>query len=116
MAAIADATLSPTIVRHVTAANRLRLEIAALLGNPDLARRIEDSVAQRAGVVRVLANPASGRVLIELAPGASMPVELVTRAVPRVRRARGRRFDVAEAHARDVAMVLAALGSSADAG
>ncbi|CAN0363069.1 unnamed protein product, partial [Phaeothamnion confervicola] len=43
---------------------RLRLELPALLGNPSLAGRLEDSLAQTRGFKSVHASPLTGRILV----------------------------------------------------
>ncbi|HTR51418.1 MAG TPA: cation-transporting P-type ATPase [Kofleriaceae bacterium] len=67
---------SNALARHARASRRVRFEIAALAGNPALARAVEREAAQRPGVVSVTASAVSGRVLIEYAPGASVAEDL----------------------------------------
>lgn len=64
------------LARHARSSRRLRLEISTLLGNSVLARELEASTRVRPGVVHASANPRSGRMLIEYAPGAPVIEEL----------------------------------------
>ncbi|MCC7370260.1 MAG: cadmium-translocating P-type ATPase [Chloroflexi bacterium] len=48
---------------------RVRLRVAGLYGRPDRAHGIERALATLRGIQRVQANPGSGRVLVEYAPG-----------------------------------------------
>jgi len=66
-----------SVIRHFEKSRRLRLEFPGLLGNADEAERIERTLQRRAGVVRAVANPNSGRVLVEYAPGARFQRDLV---------------------------------------
>jgi len=59
-----------TVVRHLVAARRVRLEVPELYGAPELAPRVEAELRRLRGVRRVTADPRSGRVLIEYAAGA----------------------------------------------
>ena len=89
MVTVAKDTSLAAIARHARASRRLRLEIAALQHNPQLARDIERSASQRPGVTHVHANPRSGRVLIEYAADAPVLDELEHVArVPRRKRRR----------------------------
>ncbi|MGN6104345.1 MAG: cation-translocating P-type ATPase [Kofleriaceae bacterium] len=98
--------------------NRFRFEIPSLVGDEVLALRIEREVAQRPGVVRVVASPRSGRVLVELAPGAPAltQIEHVSRLLRRPRRGARRVPSAPGAHASDARVVLEALGSADHAG
>jgi Ca2+-transporting ATPase len=81
-----DLTLATALASHARAARRLRLEVAALVGRPELERPIERAAAARPGVTRATADARSGRVLIEYAPDAPILDELERlgrRAVPR---------------------------------
>ena len=122
MLQLPDSEVAAALVRHARAARRVRLEIDALVGDARLGRRIEATVEARPGVVRVVANPRSGRVLIELAPDAAILAELeelAHRGQPRSRdRLRRRRRIGDEAHvpsaphATEAAAVVDALRSS----
>src|SRR5690242_21367396 len=104
MPLLAESDVAAALVRHARVAHRLRLEVAGLIGDPELGRRIEASVAKRHGVTRVVANPRSGRVLVELAPGAEIVRDLERLARTEVRRAEHDRSPAivpAAPHARD---------------
>ena len=60
------------VVRHATAARRLRLAVPELLAEPWLARRIERELRGTAGVELVKCNPRSGRVLVGYAANAPL--------------------------------------------
>ncbi|MDX2089815.1 MAG: HAD-IC family P-type ATPase [Kofleriaceae bacterium] len=112
-----DAEIVSALVRHARAAGRIRLEVNKLLGDAKLAARIEQSVAERAGVTRVHANPRSGRVLIEVTPDAPLLDELATLARVHAREAkRNGSSPVASAHALSVETVVAALHTDLTAG
>ncbi|MDB4953509.1 MAG: cation transporter family ATPase [Myxococcales bacterium] len=108
MLVIPDVELEATIVRHARATNRVRLAVAELVGDPELGRRIEQTVRLRPDVIRVEASARSGRVLIELVPHAPIPGELAHAA----RRAASPRHVLSDAHARDADRVLQLVGSS----
>jgi P-type Ca2+ transporter type 2C len=119
-----EADITVAVVRHARLANRLRLEVPALLGDAALGSRIERAVMERPGVHRVSANPRSGRVLLEFAPDAPVLAELARlardEAPPRKLRSRDVRgpthVELADSHARTADEVLAALGSNARTG
>lgn len=114
---LADAEVAAVLVRDARVASRLRLGIPALLGDPRLQREIEAQVARRSGVRRVCASARSGRVLIELAPGAAMLGELkrLARSAPPARRSEAvQRASIADPHAVPVEETLVRLGSSWD--
>src|SRR5256885_6418363 len=71
MLSLPDDGGAAALARHGRASRRVRLEIGALLGNPTLARDIEASAGGRPGITRVVADPRSGRVLVEYEPGRS---------------------------------------------
>ena len=118
---------SASVVRRLPRANRVRLEVPALLGRPRLARALEQHLAEHDGVRRVRASAASGRVLVEHDRGASLVARLVRERPGRRRTPRGRAplaaVQVGDAagswtdgrswpwHALDSAEVLARLGS-----
>ncbi|HEX3760453.1 MAG TPA: HAD-IC family P-type ATPase, partial [Kofleriaceae bacterium] len=84
-----------------------------------MARDIEASAGGRPGITRVTADPRSGRVLVEYAPGAVLDRELEQlRRSARRRSARSGPAPVWEAawHADDAAAVIARLGTSASDG
>jgi Ca2+-transporting ATPase len=83
-----ERTVAVVIAAHARRARRLRLEVAALLGNPGIARELEAAACGRPGVVRASANPRSGRLLIEYEPDAAVLAELerYARTEPQVRR------------------------------
>src|SRR5215471_6700875 len=91
MAQISDeAGLAAAIAHQARASRRLRLEIAALRHNPQLARALEASASRRPGVTRASASVRSGRLLIEYEADAPVLDELEQLAtLPR--RLRGRR-------------------------
>jgi Ca2+-transporting ATPase len=71
-----EAGLAAAIARQARASRRLRLEIAALRNNPQLARALEVSASRRSGVTRASASVHSGRLLIEYAAEAPVLDEL----------------------------------------
>src|SRR2546423_10626598 len=71
-----DRTIAAALAHHARASRRVRLEVPALYGDRELARAIEASAGARPRVVRVDANPRSGRVLIEYARDAPVWREL----------------------------------------
>jgi Ca2+-transporting ATPase len=108
-----DRTVAAVLVHHARASRRLRLEVSALFGNPELARELECFALARPGVVRASASPRSGRVLIEYAPGAPVPVidELERYARPRRQAAAGGHDD-ARWQAAPIEVVAARLKTS----
>ncbi|XXF80827.1 cation-transporting P-type ATPase [Myxococcaceae bacterium GXIMD 01537] len=64
--------LPARVVRHSTAARRLRLEVPGLRGDRFLGRRLERTLHTWPGVVTAKAEPRSGRVCVEYAPGAPL--------------------------------------------
>jgi Ca2+-transporting ATPase len=112
-----DSEIAAALVRHARAAGRIRLEVNTLVGDAKLAARIEQSVAERAGVTHVHANPRSGRVLIEVAPNAPLLDELAT--LSRVHRhgiKKNGSAPLPAAHALSVTEVVAALHTDLSAG
>ncbi len=117
-----DAVLAKTIARHARASRRLRLEIAALRHNPQLARALEASASRRPGVIRACASVRSGRMLIEYEADAAVLDELEQLAtLPRRLRSRRPRaaheppfaLPAASWHAEPVDRVSALLATSA---
>ena len=112
-----DAGGAAALARHGRASRRVRLEIGALIGNPTLARDIEASAGGRPGITRVVADPRSGRVLVEYEPG--VPLDLELEQLRRSARRRGARTEPASAawqsewHADDAAALIVRLGTSA---
>jgi Ca2+-transporting ATPase len=115
-----DRSVALALARHARTSRRLRLEVSTLFGDRELARRIEASVGARPGVTRVAADPHSGRVLIEYAPGAAVLDELETLArkpaVRPPRPARPKQAITASWHALAVEQVVERLGTSASDG
>jgi Ca2+-transporting ATPase len=117
MLSLPDDGGAAALARHGRASRRVRLEIGALIGNPALARDIEASAGGRPGITRVVADPRSGRVLVEYEPG--VPLDLELDQLRRSARRRGARGDPASAawqsewHADDAAAVSVRLGTSA---
>ncbi|HEX5062683.1 MAG TPA: HAD-IC family P-type ATPase [Kofleriaceae bacterium] len=68
--------IAATLARHARCSHRVRLEIPSLLGDRELAARIECSANAQPGVIRAEANPHSARVLIEYAADAPIVDEL----------------------------------------
>ncbi|RKH88115.1 cation-transporting P-type ATPase [Corallococcus sp. AB045] len=64
------------VVRHSTAARRLRLEVPDLRWNAFLGRRLERTFATWPGVVDVSAEPRTGRLLVRYAPQAPLLARL----------------------------------------
>jgi Ca2+-transporting ATPase len=117
MLSLPDDGGAAALARHGRASRRVRLEIGALIGNPMLARDIEASAGGRPGITRVVADPRSGRVLVEYEPGV-----LLDRELEQLRRSARRPGARAESpapewqsgwHADDAAAVIAQLGTSA---
>jgi Ca2+-transporting ATPase len=109
------------VVRSARIAGRLRLEIPALLHDPELAHRVEVAVRGRPGIRAVHASPRTARVLIECerdAPVLSQIEALAGRQrSPRARRRAGAGAMAATRwHALPVPSVLARLHSSRAAG
>jgi Ca2+-transporting ATPase len=73
---LGDRELADALVHHARAARRLRLEIPDLYGDHRLAREIERTTSRRDGIARVVANPRSGRVLIELEAWSPLVAEI----------------------------------------
>jgi Ca2+-transporting ATPase len=117
MLSLPDDGGAAALARHGRASRRVRLEIGALIGNPTLARDIEASAGGRPGITRVVADPRSGRVLVEYEPGVLLDLEL--EQLRRSARRRGARPEPASAawrsewHADDAAAVIVRLGTSA---
>src|SRR5258705_6389757 len=86
MLELPDRAVATVLIRHARASRRLRFEIDSLLGNPELARTIEQQARTRPGVARVTANPRTGRVLVEYAPAAPVlrQLEQLVRKPPQV--------------------------------
>ncbi|MBI3980252.1 MAG: cation-translocating P-type ATPase [Chloroflexi bacterium] len=78
---------------------RVRLSVRGLYLSPARAQAIEDAVAALPGVRRVLANPASGRVLVQFDPGTLHVAAIVQTIVgaPSLARARVLRGEEGEA-------------------
>jgi Ca2+-transporting ATPase len=81
-----DADVAASIARHARSARRLRLEVPALLGDPELAHRLEQTAAARPGVVRASASTRSARLLVEYSDDAPVLAELEAYARRRERR------------------------------
>ncbi|MBN8471487.1 cation-translocating P-type ATPase [Corallococcus exiguus] len=64
------------VVRHSTAARRLRLEVPDLQWNAARCRRMERTFATWPGVVDVSAEPRTGRLLVRYAPQAPLLAQL----------------------------------------
>jgi Ca2+-transporting ATPase len=117
MLSLPDDGGAAALARHGRASRRVRLEIGALIGNPMLARDIEASAGGRPGITRVVADPRSGRVLVEYEPGVLLDREL--EQLRRSARRPGARPEPAPPawqsawHADDAAAVIAQLGTSA---
>jgi len=114
-----DREVAATLARQARCARRLRLEVPSLLGDAELASRVERSAAARPGVVRAHADPRSARLLIEYAPDAAIVSELeqyarAPRRETRVRRRQRASFHlVADWHAEDVDRVCELLRTTA---
>ena len=106
-----ERVVAALLVTHARSCRRLRLEIAALLGNPAVAPELEAAALGRPGVVRASANPRSGRLLIEYEPDAPVLAELERLAQQPVRRAAAI-VDGRAWHAESVDAVLARLATS----
>jgi len=109
-----ERTVAEALARHARTSGRIRIEVSNLVGNPGLARKLEASALARPGVVRAFANPRSGRVLIEYAPGAPDIDELeryARSARPRRRRGTIER-DPTIWHAEPADVVVARLGTN----
>jgi P-type Ca2+ transporter type 2C len=115
-----DGGAAAALARHGRASRRVRLEIGSLIDNPALARDIEASAGGRPGITRVVADPRSGRVLVEYEPGV-----LLDRELDQLRRSAGRRRSARTGpapawqsawHADEAAVVIARLETSAGDG
>ncbi|HEY5922044.1 MAG TPA: cation-transporting P-type ATPase, partial [Kofleriaceae bacterium] len=74
--ALDERQVAMALAYHARTCRRLRIEVSSLLGNAELASKLEHSVGARPGVVRASANPRSGRMLIEYAHDAAVVHEL----------------------------------------
>jgi Ca2+-transporting ATPase len=95
---------------------RLRLEIPQLRHDVRLARTIEASARGRPGILKVAANPYSGRVLIEYARDAPVPaIDVLVRLVRRAKQPRlPRQAQLSGVwHADNIDEVIARLATSA---
>ncbi len=70
------------LIRHSRRARRLRLAVPALQGDRHLARRYEQIAHAWPGIVAASADPRSGRMLLEYAPGAPLLCDLDERNAP----------------------------------
>jgi Ca2+-transporting ATPase len=107
-----ERAVAALLVTHARGCRRLRLEISALLGNPALVPELEAAALGRAGVVRAVANPRSGRLLIEYEPDAPVLDELERLA----RQPAAASGDAHPWHAESAEAVLARLATSAHDG
>ncbi|NRD67788.1 hypothetical protein HRD49_39275, partial [Corallococcus exiguus] len=64
------------VVRHATAARRLRLEVPGLRWNHSLGKRLERTFATWPGIEEASAEPRTGRLLVRYAPGAPLLAQL----------------------------------------
>ncbi len=106
-----ERVVAALLVTHARSCRRLRLEIAALLGNPAVAAELEAAALGRPGVVRASANPRSGRLLIEYEPDAPVLAELERLAQQPARRP-ANIVDGRAWHAESADAVLARLATS----
>ncbi|MFB1481727.1 cation-translocating P-type ATPase [Corallococcus sp. RDP092CA] len=72
------------VVRHSTAARRLRLEVPGLRWNRFLGKRLERTFATWPGVVEANAEPCTGRLLVRYAPEAPLLARLRQEPEPRL--------------------------------